>query len=54
MPLEWLKLGLLVLIQHYLPLNSHTLMALQVYLLLSTLALIYLTATPLFSKSKLA
>jgi sterol desaturase/sphingolipid hydroxylase (fatty acid hydroxylase superfamily) len=44
--LEWLKLGLVLLLPSYLPLSPPTVLALQVYLLISVLFLSWLTLNP--------
>ena len=44
--LEWLKLGLVLLLPSYLPLSPPAVLALQVYLLISVLFLSWLTLNP--------
>ena len=46
--LEWLKLGLVFLVFSYLPLNPTTVLTLQVYLSISILSLVWLTANPVY------
>ncbi|NOR21004.1 MAG: hypothetical protein GQ538_13060 [Xanthomonadales bacterium] len=45
--LEWLKLGLVFLIAGYLPLSSTAILTLQVYLVLSTLSLVWISTQPM-------
>ena len=42
-PFEWLKIGLVFIGLNYLPLNSSTLVTLQIYLVVSVFSLLWLT-----------